>query len=114
MTLINTTAFATPPHNKYTHLNPIFERKENEDMEYILQFFAKPTNSLLTHFSVALYDEPGLVLGIDSTHSKTILLHNIEVSPATRQNPDPVIRALYSVGRKVTPILLDKHVFEIP
>jgi hypothetical protein len=76
MTITEITAFASWC-NKYTRLNPTFKRKENEDMENILQFFAEPTDSPLTHFSVALHDKPGLVLGIDSTRDKITLLHNI-------------------------------------
>jgi hypothetical protein len=113
MTFTNSTAFTTW-YDKYTKLDPAFERSKNDDMESILQFFSEPTDDPLTHFSVALCDEPGLVLGIDSSRSQVILVHNVEVRPATRQNPAPVIRALYGLGREATPVLIDKSVFETP
>jgi hypothetical protein len=68
----------------------------------------------MTHFSVTLCYKPGLVVGIDSSRSKVILLHNIEVRPATHQNPEPVIRALYGLGREATQVLIDKSMFETP
>jgi hypothetical protein len=113
MTFINSTAFATW-YDKYTKLDPAFKCSKNNDMESILQFFTEPTDDPLTHFSVALCNEPGLVLGIDSSRSKVILLHNIEVRPATCQNPEPVICALYGLGREATPVLIDKSVFTTP
>jgi hypothetical protein len=113
MTFINSTAFATWC-DKYTKLDPAFECSENDDMESILQFFTETANNPLTHFSVALRDKPSLVLGIDGSRSRVILLHNIEVCPATRQNPEPVISSLYGLGREATPVLIDKSVFENP
>jgi hypothetical protein len=39
-------------------------------------------------------------------------LHNIKVRPVTSQNPEPVIQALYGVGREATPALIDKSIFK--
>jgi hypothetical protein len=40
-----------------------------------------------------------------------VLLHNFEVRPATRQNPEPIIRALYGLGHEATPVLIDPEIF---
>jgi hypothetical protein len=111
---LNTSHVFTTWYDKYTKLEPSFERTENEAMESILAFFEEEVDDPLNHFSIALRDEPGLILGIDSSRQQCILLHNIEVRPATRQNPNPVIRALYGLGREATPVLLDKSVFMAP
>jgi hypothetical protein len=110
MPLITPSAFSTW-YDKFTKLGTEFERSENEAMEKILQFFADTTESPLNHFSVALRDEPGLVLGIDQSRTKMVLLHNIEVRPSTRQNPEPIIRALYGLGHEATPVLIDPSIF---
>jgi hypothetical protein len=111
MPLITPSAFSTW-YDKFTKLGPNFEHSENDAMENILQFFSVPTTSPLTHFSLPLRDEPGLVLGIDQSRGKMVLLHNFELRPATRQNhPEPIIRALYGLGHKATPILIDPDIF---
>jgi hypothetical protein len=109
MSIIASSAFSTW-YDKLTKLGPNFAWAENEAMEKILQFFSVPTPSPLTHFSVALRDEPGLVLGIDQSRTKMVLLHNFKVRPATRQNPEPIIRALYGLGHEATPVLIDPDI----
>jgi hypothetical protein len=110
MPIITPSAYSTW-YDKFTKLGTDFERSENEAMEKILQFFSEPTPSPLNHFSIVLRDEPGLVLGIDQSRSKMVLLHNFEVRPATRQNPEPIIRALYGLGHEATPVLIDPYIF---
>jgi hypothetical protein len=57
MLLNHPNAFATC-YDKYTKLDPSFERNENDDMENILHFFDHSVANPLTHFSIALHDEP--------------------------------------------------------
>jgi hypothetical protein len=100
MPIIKPSTFSTW-YDKLTKLGTELERSKNEAMEKILQLFAEPTESPLTHFGMALCDKPGLVLGIDQSRTNMVILHNNKVRPSARQNPEPIIpiiRALYGLG----------------
>ena len=106
MAIIDRPSFETW-YDFHTKLDPEFEALENENMEDILEFVADPTDSPLNHYSVTLRDEHGIVLAVDKSLTSLILIHNLEVLPATRQNKKPAFRALHGFGREAIPVLLD-------
>jgi hypothetical protein len=105
MPIIQPKTFATW-FEKFSNPDPAFEKKENAEAESILNFLVTETDHPLAHFSIALRDEQGILLGIDSSLQSMVLLHNIEILPVTRQSPKPVIRALHGFGREATPVLM--------
>jgi hypothetical protein len=105
MPIIPPASFATW-FEKFSKPDPIFETNENSDAENILNFLATDSDNPLAHFSIALRDEQGILLGIDSSLQTMVLLHNLEILPASRQSPKPVIRALHGFGREASPVLL--------
>jgi hypothetical protein len=109
MAIINRPSFETW-YDFHTKLEPKFEALENENMEDILAFFANPTDTPLLHYSFLLRDELGIILAVDKSLTSLILIHNMEVLPATRQSKKPVVRALHGFGREAIPVLLDPDV----
>jgi hypothetical protein len=105
MPIIPPASFATW-FEKFSKPDPIFETNKNSDAENILNFLATDSDNPLAHFSIALRDEQGILLGIDSSLQTMVLLHNLEILPASRQSPKPVIRALHGFGREASPVLL--------
>jgi hypothetical protein len=105
-------AFATW-FEKFNNPDAAFETSENIDAENILNFLAAESDNPLAHFSIALRDEQGILLGIDSSLRSMVLLHNLEILPASRQTPKPVIRALHGFGREASPVLLNPSAIEL-
>jgi hypothetical protein len=66
MPIIQPETFATW-FEKFSSPDPVFETKENAEAESILNFLAMETEHPLAHFSIALHDEQGILLGIDSS-----------------------------------------------
>jgi hypothetical protein len=88
MPIIHPASFATW-FEKFSNPDPIFETNENMDAENILNFLASDSDNPLAHFSIALCEEQGILLGIDSLLQTMVLLHNLEILPASRQSPKP-------------------------
>jgi hypothetical protein len=109
MAIIDRPSFETW-YDFHSKLEPEFEALENENMEDILDFFADPTDTPLLHYSFLLRDEQGIILAVDKSLTSLILIHNMEVLPATRQSKKPVVRALHGFGREAIPVLLDPDV----
>jgi hypothetical protein len=112
MPIIQPTAFKTW-FEKFSNPDPIFENSENADAESIVNFLATESDNPLPHFSISLRDEQGILLGIDSSLQSMVLLHNLEILPASRHTPNPVVRALHGFGREATPVLLTRASIEL-
>jgi hypothetical protein len=112
MPIIQPASFPTR-FEKFSKLDPIFETNKNMDARNILNFLASDSDNPLAHFSTALCDEQGILLGIGSSLQTMVLLHNLEILPASRQSPKPVIHALHGFGREASPILLTSSTIDL-